>query len=80
VFLSGFLARPFSSQGLLDPSLFPGFQVKGVPFDFFDDVFLLNLALEAAESALDRLAFLNLDFSHALKHPLTPLVAPCNDL
>jgi hypothetical protein len=42
----------------------------------FDDVFLLNLALEAAESALDRLAFLNLDFSHALKHPLTPWWLP----
>ena len=48
--------------------------------DVLDDVFLLNLALEAAKSALDRLAFLNLDFSHALKHPLTPLVATCNDL
>jgi len=48
--------------------------------DVLDDVFLLNLALEAAECAFDRLAFLNLDFSHALKHPLTPLVAPCNDL
>ena len=48
--------------------------------DVLDDVFLLNLALEAAESAFDRLAFLNLDFSHALKHPLTPLVATCNDL
>ena len=48
--------------------------------DVLDDVFLLNLALEAAECAFDRLAFLNLDFSHALKHPLTPLVATCNDL
>jgi hypothetical protein len=48
--------------------------------DVLDDVFLLNLALEAAKSAFDLLAFLNLDFSHALQHPLTPLVAPCNDL
>ncbi len=39
--------------------------------DVFDDVFLLHLPLEAAERTLDRLAFLNLDFSHALKHPLT---------
>ena len=37
--------------------------------DFFDDVFLLNLALEAAECAFDRLAFLNLDFSHACNTP-----------
>ena len=40
-------------------------------FDVFDDVFLLHLTLEAAERTLDRLAVLNLDFSHALKHPLT---------
>ena len=40
-------------------------------FYVFDDVFLLHLALEAAKRTLDRLAFLNLDFSHALKHPLT---------
>jgi hypothetical protein len=33
--------------------------------DVLDDVFLLNLALEAAECAFDRLALLNLDFSHA---------------
>ena len=46
-------------------------------FDVFDNVFLLNLALEATEGTLDGLAFLNLDFSHALQHPLTGLVAPC---
>ena len=34
-----------------------------------DDVFLLNLALEAAECAFDRLALLNLDFCHALNTP-----------
>ena len=55
-------------------------QVERMLLDVLDDVFLLNLALEAAESAFDRLAFLNLDFSHALKHPSRPLVAPCNDL
>jgi hypothetical protein len=32
---------------------------------------LLHLALEAAECTFDRLAVLDLDFSHALKHPLT---------
>jgi hypothetical protein len=36
-----------------------------VLLDVLDDVFLLNLALEAAEGALNRLAFLNLDLSHA---------------
>jgi hypothetical protein len=33
--------------------------------DVLDDVFLLDLPLEAAEGALDRLTLLNLDFSHA---------------
>jgi hypothetical protein len=37
--------------------------------DVLDDVFLLNLALKAAEGAFDRLAFLNLDFSHACNTP-----------
>ena len=36
-----------------------------------DDIFLLNLPLETPKGALDRLAFLNLNFSHALEHPLT---------
>jgi hypothetical protein len=32
--------------------------------DVLDDVFLLNLAFEAAERAFDRLPLLNFDFSH----------------
>jgi hypothetical protein len=66
------LAVSLSRQRLLGPTLVAGLQVERVLLDVLDDVFLLNLALEAAESALDRLAFLNLDFSHALIHPLTP--------
>jgi hypothetical protein len=38
--------------------------------DILDDVFLLDLPLEPAESALNGLALLNLDFSHPVKHPL----------
>jgi hypothetical protein len=37
--------------------------------DILDDVFLLNLALEPAESAFNRFALLDLDFSHALTPP-----------
>jgi hypothetical protein len=40
-----------------------------VLLDVLDDVFLLNLALEAAKCAFDRLAFLNLDFGHACNTP-----------
>jgi hypothetical protein len=42
-----------------------------VLLDILDDIFLLNLPLEPPQGALDRLAFLNFDFSHALEHPLT---------
>ena len=39
----------FSSQGLLDPLLFTRLQVERMPFDLFDDVFLLHFSLEPAE-------------------------------
>src|SRR5512144_3234305 len=58
------LAAAFAGQGLLGPALVAGLQVEAVLLDVLDDVFLLNLALEAAEGVLDRLAFLNLDLSH----------------
>src|ERR1019366_7337750 len=45
-------------QGLLDAEFLAGLQVKGVPFDLSDDVFLQNLPLEAAEGVLHGLAFL----------------------
>ena len=37
--------------------------------DIFDDVFLLNLPLEPAESAFNRFALLYLYFSHASNTP-----------
>ena len=40
-------------------------QIERMLLDVLDDVFLLNLALETPEGALDGLAFLNLDLSHA---------------
>jgi hypothetical protein len=33
--------------------------------DILDDIFLLDLPLEPAESAFNRLSFLDLEFSHA---------------
>jgi hypothetical protein len=71
------LAITLARQRLLGSPLVPRFQVEGVLFDVLDDVFLLHLPLEPPESALDGFALLNLDFSHAVKHPLTGLVAPC---
>jgi hypothetical protein len=40
-----------------------------VLLDILDDVFLLNLPLEPAESAFDGLTLLNFDFSHASNTP-----------
>jgi len=60
-----FLTVPLARQSLFGPALVTRLQVERVLLDVLDDVFLLNLALEAAECTFDRLALLNLDFSHA---------------
>jgi hypothetical protein len=48
-FTSSFFTVTLPGQGLLDPLLFTWLQIKRVPFDFFDDVFLLHFSLEAAK-------------------------------
>src|SRR5512133_2942175 len=55
------LPAPLAGQGLLRPALVSGLQVEAVLLDVLDDVFLLDLALEAPEGVLDRLALLHLD-------------------
>jgi len=62
---------PLPSKRLLGPELVTGLQIEGMLLDVLDNVFLLHLTLEAAERTLDGLTVLDLDFSHALKHPLT---------
>jgi hypothetical protein len=56
------LARTLSRERLLGAAPIARLQIEGVLLDILDDIFLLNLPLEPAERALDRLAFLNLDF------------------
>lgn len=46
------LAVPFARQGFLGAALFARLQIEGVLLDLLDDIFLLDLALEAAESGL----------------------------
>jgi|SRR5271166_608572 len=48
LFFAYFLTSAFSGQRGLYALLFTRFQVKGVAFDLFDNVFLLHFALEAA--------------------------------
>jgi hypothetical protein len=58
-----------ASQRLLRPALVPGLEIERVFLDVLDDVLLLHLPLESAESALNGLPLLNLDFSHACNTP-----------
>src|SRR5262245_41157667 len=64
-----FLPITFSCERLFRSTLVAGFQIERVLLDVLDDVFLLHLPLEPAESALDRFALLNFDFSHATHTP-----------
>lgn len=49
--MPGLFAGSFPRQGRLDSLFFTRLQIKGMLFDFFNDVLLLHLSLEAAESA-----------------------------
>ena len=57
------LASALARKRLLGATLVSRFQVVGMLPDILDDVFLLNLPLEAAERALDRFAVLDPDLS-----------------
>jgi len=46
--VSYLLAGALASQSLFYPAFLTGFQVEGVSLDLFDDVFLLDLALETS--------------------------------
>jgi hypothetical protein len=46
-FPARFLPVPFAGQRLLGPALLSRLQVERMAFDFFNDVFLLHLSLEA---------------------------------
>src|SRR5262245_5883078 len=63
------LAIAFARQRLLRPALVAGLQIEGVLLDVLDDVLLLNLPLESAEGALDRLTLLNLHFGQRSAPP-----------
>jgi len=68
MFFPNLLASTLSRPGLLHSTLPAGLQVEGVTLHFLDDVFRLNLALEAPQGILDRLAFLQSNFGQ-IRHP-----------
>jgi hypothetical protein len=63
------LAISLTRQRLLRATFVTGFQIEGMLLDIFDDVFLLNLPLEPAESAFNRLALLDFYFRHLQTPP-----------
>ena len=69
LFFACFFPAALARQRFLDALLFTGFQVKGVTFYFFNDVFLLYLTLEAAQCILEGLALLNPNFSQLTTPP-----------
>src|SRR5713226_3751753 len=60
--LANFLARTLARQRGFHAFLLTGFQVKGVALDFFNNVFLLHFALEAAQSVFEGFTLLQSNF------------------
>ena len=59
---ANFLARALASECGFDAFFLAGLQVKGVALNLFDDVFLLNFALETAQSVLEGFSLLQSNF------------------
>src|SRR5712692_1903704 len=58
---SDLLAVPLPGQRLLGPTLVARLQIEAVLLDVLDNVFLLDLPLEAPKGVLDRFALLQFD-------------------
>ena len=69
LFLARLFAGPLASQRSFHTLLLAGLQVKGVSLDLLDNVFLLHLALETAESILERFALLKSYFCQTYTPP-----------
>jgi hypothetical protein len=68
LFLACLFAIALAGQSLLHAHLLAWLHVVRVPLDFFNNVFLLYLALETAQCILQRFAFLNLYFCQMRLH------------
>ncbi len=69
--VSGLLAIALTCQSCFYPPLFARFQIEGMTLDFLDDVFLLNLALEATQCVFKRFPFLKSYFSQLANTPVS---------
>jgi len=59
------LARTLARQRLFGAAPISRLQIVRMLLDILDDIFLLYLAFEVTKRALNRFAFLNLDFGQA---------------
>lgn len=64
-----FLTHSFARQRFLHTAPFARFQIVRMFLDLFDDIFLLYLALEAAQSVFERFTFLKPNFSQSRYTP-----------
>jgi len=69
LFFACLLARSLASECGLDALFLAGLQVKGVALDLLDNVFLLHLALETAQSVLEGFALLKPYFCQTYTPP-----------
>jgi hypothetical protein len=70
------LAVPLARQSCFNAFLLAGLQVVGVTFDFLNNVLLLHLPLESAQSIFQRFAFLNANLRQKKTPPNLPLWLP----
>jgi hypothetical protein len=63
--LTNLFTGALASECGLDALLLTGLQVKGVALDLFNNVFLLHLALETAQSILEGFTLLQSNFCQA---------------
>src|SRR5262245_22095813 len=70
------LAVALAGGSLLGAAPVARLQVEAVLLDVLDDVFLLDLALEATKGVLDGLAFLDLDLRQTECTPQPPWPGP----
>ncbi len=61
-----FFPQPLARQRLLDPLLFTRLQIERVFLCIFDNIFLLNLPLEAPQSAFQGFTFIQNNFRQSL--------------
>jgi hypothetical protein len=74
LFLASLLPAALARQRLFHALFFTGFQIKGVPLDLLDNVFLLHLALKTPQCILEGLTLLQSDFR---QRNYTPKPAQC---